>query len=146
MTSPQAFEGLKNAGRAGDEYTPDRSASGRELRFESYSFGEALTSTEPLFTDIDDGVQDGDREAVGGALCGTVGGATTLDRLLQASRALTLQFVETFAKVAAASESRSFSAYDQIAELRLFAVDVSAERGSSCGKGVMGFAGDWAGD
>lgn len=43
-------------------------------------------------------------------------GAPTLLRLLQASSAFTRQLVLTFASFAAASESRSFSAYPHIPE------------------------------
>ena len=69
--------------------------------------------------------------------------------MLHASRAFTLQFVDTLASVAAASESLSFSAYDQIAELRLLAADASdeaGERGASSGSTERRVAGDWAGD
>ena len=63
-----SLTGRKNAGRAGGEYELDRSPSGSELLFVSYARGAALTSTEPLLSEEEDGTQDGDSDAVGGAL------------------------------------------------------------------------------
>ena len=70
-------------------------------------------STDVLFDE--DGIQDGDRvDGPPAAFCSGV-----LPRLFQASQALTLQFVLTLAKVAAVSESLSFSAYAHNALARL---------------------------